>query len=82
MESGGVVNILVQSKDYETEVRIIQRIPEMRQVEKTFFVKQLVHEDRITKVKKIKVVMEDVEDWVKVPVVKEVPRLQTIKVYK
>lgn len=78
----GVVNILVQSKDYETEVRIIQRIPEMRQVEKTFFVKQLVHEDRITKVKKIKVVMEDVEDWVKVPVVKEVPRLQTIKVYK
>ena len=78
----GVVNILVQSKDYETKVRIIQRIPEMRQVEKTFFVKQLVHEDRITKVKKIKVVMEDVEDWVKVPVVKEVPRLQTIKVYK
>jgi hypothetical protein len=78
----GVVNILVQCKDYETKVRIIQRIPEMRQVEKTFFVKQLDHEDRITKVKKTRVVMEDVEDWVKVPVVKEVPRLQTIKVYK
>jgi hypothetical protein len=78
----GVVNILVQCKDYETKVRIIQRIPEMRQVEKTFFVKQLDHEDRITKVKKTRVVMEDVEDWVKVPAVKEVPRLQRIRVYK
>jgi hypothetical protein len=78
----GVVNILVQCKDYETKVRIIQRIPEMRQVEKTFFVKQLDHEDRITKVNKTRVVMEDVQVWVKVPVVKEVPRLQTIKVYK
>jgi hypothetical protein len=33
-------------------------------------------------VNKTRVVMEDVQVWVKVPVVKEVPRLQTIKVYK
>lgn len=70
------------TRDYETKVRIIQKYPEMRKVEKTFFVKQLVHEDRVTKVNKSRIIVVDVEDWVKVPVIKEVTKPKKIKIHK
>lgn len=73
---------MVQVKDYETKVRIIQRIPEMRKVEKTFLVKQLVHEKRTQTVRKSRIIMEDVETLESVPVIREVPRLKTITVHK
>lgn len=73
---------MVQVKDYETKVRIIQRIPEMRKVEKTFFVKQLVHEKRTQTVRKSRIIMEDVETLESVPVIREVPRLKKITVHK
>ncbi len=73
---------MVQVKDYETKVRIIQRIPEMRKVEKTFFVKRLVHEKRTQTVRKSRIIMEDVETLESVPVIREVPRLKKITVHK
>lgn len=72
----------MQFKDYETKVRIIQKVPEMRKVEKTVLVKQLVHEQRTQIVRRSRIVMEDVETWEKVPVIREVPRLKKITVHK
>ena len=77
-----LVNILVQCKDYMAKVWVIQRIPEVRKYEKTFFVKQLDHEDRTTKVMKSRVVTVDVEELVKVPVIKEVTRMRRIEVHR
>jgi len=74
--------LVAQIKDYETQVRIMKRIPEMRKVEKTFTEKQLVHEKRTQTVSKSKIIMETVKVWETVPVIKEVLTVKKIQIDK
>jgi hypothetical protein len=61
-------------KEYETRVQVIQRYPEMRTVEKTDYVKEIVNEERTIIVPKTRVVMDEVQHVDRVPVIKDVPK--------
>lgn len=65
---------LLQPKEFETRVTVIQRYPEMRTVEKTEYVKEIHHEERIIIVPKTRVIMEEVCHVDRVPVVREVAK--------
>lgn len=64
----------VQPKEYETRVQVIQRYPEMRTVEKTDYVKEIVNEERTIIVPKTRVVMDEVQHVDRVPIIREVPK--------
>jgi hypothetical protein len=61
-------------KEYETRVQVIQRYPEMRTVEKTDYVKEIVNEERTIIVPKTRVVMDEVQHVDRVPIIREVPK--------
>lgn len=61
-------------KEFETRVQVIQRYPEMRTIEKTDFVKEIHHEERVVVVQRTRVIHDDVERIDRVPVVRQVPR--------
>lgn len=64
----------LQPKEYETRVQVIQRYPEMRTVEKTDYVKEIVNEERTIIVPKTRVVMDEVQHVDRVPIIREVPK--------
>ena len=64
----------VQPKEYETRVQVIQRYPEMRTVEKTDYVKEIVNEERTIIVPKTRVVMDEVQHVDRVPIIRDVPK--------
>lgn len=68
------VSGLVQPKEYETRVQVIQRYPEMRTVEKTDYVKEIVNEERTIIVPKTRVVMDEVAHVDRVPIIRDVPK--------
>lgn len=61
-------------KEYETRVQVIQRYPEMRTVEKTDYVQEIVNEERTIIVPKTRVVLDEVQHVDRVPVIREVPK--------
>lgn len=67
-------NTMNLAKEYETRVQVIQRYPEMRTVEKTDYVKEIVNEERTVIVPKTRVVMDEVQHVDRVPITKEVPK--------
>lgn len=67
---------VLQPKEFETRVQVIQRYPEMKTVEKTDFVKEIHHEERTILVPKTRVIMDEVERIDRVPVVKKVPKIR------
>lgn len=67
-------NIKNLPKEFETRVKIIQRYPEMRTVQKIEYVKEIHHEERIIRVPKTRVIMEEVEHVDRVPAVRDVPK--------
>lgn len=75
----GLFSVL-QPKEFETRVQVVQRYPEMKTVEKTDFVKEVHHEERVVTVPKTRVIMEEVERVDSVPMVKEVnqTRIETV----
>lgn len=78
----GLFSVL-QPKEFETKVQVVQRYPEMKTVEKTDFVKEVHHEERVVTVPKTRVIMEEVERVDRVPMVKEVnqTRIETVHRY-
>ena len=67
----------VQPKEYETKVKIVQRYPEMRTVEKTFWVKEVQREDRVFMVPKTEIVgYETIPRCEIVPYLKEVTKMR------
>lgn len=77
-----MINVLVQAKNYKSKIRIYQKTPEVKYVQETTMVPKLFYEERLTLVTKNRVVMVDVEEIVKVPVIKEVKKMKKIKVYR
>lgn len=67
-------NVRDLPKEFETRVQVIQRYPEMKTVEKTDFVKEIHHEERIITVPRTRVVHDDIERIDRVPVVRQVPK--------
>lgn len=63
-------------KEFETRVQVIQRYPEMKTVEKTDFVKEIHHEERLILIPRTRVVHDDIERIDRVPVVRQVPRVR------
>lgn len=61
-------------KEFETRVQVVQRYPEMKTVEKTDFVKEIHHEERLIIVPRTRVIHDDVERIDRIPVVRQVPR--------
>lgn len=67
----------VQPKEYETKVKIVERYPEMRTVEKTFWVKEVQREDRVFMVPKTEIVgYEKTPRSDRVPYLKEVTKMR------
>lgn len=64
-------------KEFETRVQVIEKVPEMKTVTKTDYVKRLDERTETVMVPKTKVVMEEVERVDMVPHVKEVPKTRT-----
>jgi hypothetical protein len=69
-------------KEYETRVEVIQRYPEMRTVEKTDYVKEIVNEERTIIVPKTRVVMDEVQHVDRVPIIRDVPKSRIEIVYR
>jgi hypothetical protein len=69
-------------KEFETRVQVVQRYPEMRTVEKTDFVKEIHHEERLIIVPRTRVIHDDVERIDRVPVVRQVPRTRMEMTYR
>ena len=67
----------VQPREYETKVKIVQRYPEMRTVAKTFWVKEVQHEDRVIKVPRTEIV-----GWEKILRLESVPCLKEVTKYR
>lgn len=67
-------NIRHLPKEYETRVQVIQRYPEMRTVEKTEYVKEIVNEERIIIVPKTRVVLDEIQHVDRVPIIRQVPK--------
>ncbi|CAK9238049.1 unnamed protein product [Sphagnum jensenii] len=61
-------------KEYETRVEVIQKIPEMKTVEETVFVKEITYEERMVTVPRTKVIMEETVIIDRVPIIKQVPK--------
>jgi hypothetical protein len=74
--------VLLQPKEFETRVQVIQRYPEMRTVEKTDFVKEIHHEERVIIVPKSRIIHDEVERIDRVPVVRQVPQTRMEIVYR
>jgi hypothetical protein len=70
------IKIWRQPKEFETRVQIIQRYPEMRTVEKTDWVKEIHHEERIIMVPKTRVIMDEIEHIDRIPVVRQVAKIR------
>jgi hypothetical protein len=64
-------------KEFETRVQVIEKVPEMKTVTKTDYVKRLDERTETVLVPKTKVVMEEVERVDMVPHVKEIPKTRT-----
>lgn len=64
----------MQPREFETRVQVIQRYPEMRTVEKTDYVKEIVNEERTIIVPKTRVVMDEIQHVDRVPVVRQVTK--------
>lgn len=75
-------NIRDLPKEFETRVQVIQRYPEMRTVEKTDFVKEIHHEERVIIVPKSRIIHDEVERIDRVPVVRQVPQTRMEIVYR
>lgn len=69
-------------KEFETRVQVVQRYPEMRTVEKTDFVKEIHHEERLIVVPRTRVIHDDIERIDRVPVVRQVPRTRMEMTYR
>lgn len=67
----------MQPKEFETRVQVIEKVPEMKTVTKTDFVKRLDERQETVLVPKTKVVMEEVERVDMVPHVKEIEKTRT-----
>jgi hypothetical protein len=61
-------------KEFETHVNIIEKVPEMKTVTKTDYVKKLEEREEVVTVPRTRVVQEEKEVTHTVPRVKEVPR--------
>lgn len=68
------ISTFLQPKEFETRVQVIQKFPEMKTVEETHYVKEIVQEERVITVPRSRVVMEEVEKIDVVPVVRQVPK--------
>lgn len=73
---------VLQPKEFETRVQVIERYPEMKTVEKTDFVKEVHQEEKLISVPKTRVVMDEVETVDIVPVVKKVPKTRVEIVHR
>ncbi|KAL2612214.1 hypothetical protein R1flu_023906 [Riccia fluitans] len=69
-------------KEYETRVQIIQKYPEMRMVEETYYVKEVRNEARTVMVPRTRVITEEHERIDMVPIVKQVPKTRVEIVYR
>jgi hypothetical protein len=65
------------AKEFETRVQVIEKVPEMKTVTKTDYVKRLDERTETVLVPKTKVVMEEKERVDMVPHVREVPKTRT-----
>lgn len=61
-------------KEFETRVQIVQRYPEMKQVEETFFVKEIRNEERTVMIPRTRVLHEEHAKFDVVPVLRKVPK--------
>lgn len=69
--------LLLQPKEFETRVQVIEKVPEMKTVTKTDYVKRLDERTETVMVPKTKVVMEEVERVDMVPHVREISKTRT-----
>ncbi|KAL3683129.1 hypothetical protein R1sor_001151 [Riccia sorocarpa] len=69
-------------KEYETRVQVIQKYPEMKNVEETYFVKEVRNETRTVMVPRTRVIKEEHERIDMVPVIKQVPKTRIEIVYR
>ncbi|KAG6557426.1 hypothetical protein Mapa_000695 [Marchantia paleacea] len=69
-------------KEYETRVQVIQKYPEMKAVEETYYVKEVRNETRTVMVPRTRVIMEEHEKIDMIPVVKQVPKTRVEIVYR
>lgn len=65
------------AKEFETRVQVIEKVPEMKTVTKTDYVKQIEERQETVLVPKTKVVMEEKERVDMVPHVREIPKTRT-----
>jgi hypothetical protein len=65
------------AKEFETRVQVIEKVPEMKTVTKTDYVKRLDERSETVLVPKTRVVMEEKERVDMVPQVREVPKTRT-----
>jgi hypothetical protein len=66
-----------QAKEFETRVQVIEKVPEMKTVTKTDYVKRMDERTETVLVPKTRVVMEEKERVDMVPHVREVSKTRT-----